>query len=460
MASQASAPDADAGSAAEGAPQINFTVKTSKDQKYQVTLSPTSLISELKSKLLELSEIPTEQQRLIYSGRVMKDEETLAFYKVQSGHTIHLVKGAASNQRAAVGGNPPSSSSTTAATPSIPRNIAAGAGNNPLAGLTGARYAGLAPLPSADIFGPDGGMGPPPDPEQMHAMLSTPGFQATMNEMLQNPQMLEYIIESNPTLRSIPGAREMMRSQEFRNMMTNPDLIRQAGVMQRALGGRGGAAPSFPAPGVTDTTPVQPGQGDASQQQPQHPQPPLNLFGAGAGGNPFAALFGAPPPGAQPTGTAQSPQAPFPGLPGNPYASLANIFGGPPGAGAAGASPPAGPGAGGPPVDWNAMSEMLRHAYGGAGGPGGAGDQNTPGANAQPQIPPYLLNLLGSQGAGSLGGFGSPPPPVDNRPPEERYAEQLRQLNDMGFYDFDRNIEALRRTGGSVQGAIQHLLGD
>jgi ubiquilin len=55
------------------------------------------------------------------------------------------------------------------------------------------------------------------------------------------------------------------------------------------------------------------------------------------------------------------------------------------------------------------------------------------------------------------GGFGSPPP-QDNRPPEERYAEQLRQLNDMGFFEFERNIEALRRAGGSVQGAVEYLL--
>jgi ubiquilin len=51
------------------------------------------------------------------------------------------------------------------------------------------------------------------------------------------------------------------------------------------------------------------------------------------------------------------------------------------------------------------------------------------------------------------------PSPADNRPPEERYAEQLRQLNDMGFYNFDQNVAALRRSGGSVQGAVEHLLG-
>lgn len=63
-------------------------------------------------------------------------------------------------------------------------------------------------------------------------------------------------------------------------------------------------------------------------------------------------------------------------------------------------------------------------------------------------------------GGGGLGGGlrGGSPAPVDNRPPEERYEEQLRQLNDVGFFDFDSNVSALLRSGGSVQGAIECLL--
>lgn len=62
-------------------------------------------------------------------------------------------------------------------------------------------------------------------------------------------------------------------------------------------------------------------------------------------------------------------------------------------------------------------------------------------------------------GQGASNPFGSPPPPPqDTRPPEEQYAEQLRQLNEMGFYEFDRNIRALRMSGGSVQGAVEALL--
>ena len=51
-----------------------------------------------------------------------------------------------------------------------------------------------------------------------------------------------------------------------------------------------------------------------------------------------------------------------------------------------------------------------------------------------------------------------PAAPPDNRPPEERYENELRQLNDMGFYEFERNVQALRRSGGSVQGAVEYLL--
>lgn len=68
---------------------------------------------------------------------------------------------------------------------------------------------------------------------------------------------------------------------------------------------------------------------------------------------------------------------------------------------------------------------------------------------------------MGGMGGFNPGMFGmptEPAAPADNRPPEERYESQLRQLNDMGFYEFDRNVQALRRSGGSVQGAIEYLL--
>lgn len=263
-------------------------------------------------------------------------------------------------------------------------------------------------------------MGPPPDPEQLAQAMNNPLFQGTMNEMLRNPQLLDYIIASNPMLQQLgPEARRLMQSDMFRQMMTNPDVIRQMSQMGGSLGGRGfggmGGAPppSFPEPGRTDTTPAPAGEvGPGSAASP----PPQNPFGAPGVPNPFAALFGAPPVDSPPVGDAS--QNPF-GL--NP-----------------------------------AMLSML----------GGMNATRTPPAAGQAAPPsmfdPAAMNaLFGAMGQqGALGGLGTPPPvPADNRPPEERYADQLRQLNDMGFFDFDRNVEALRRSGGSVQGAINQLLG-
>lgn len=145
---------------------ITFTVKSSTDAKFTLTLPASTPISDLKQKLSssEYADTPAERQRLIYSGRVLKDNETLETYKIKDGHTIHLVKSAASNQqRTSPAGQAGQATAAAGATPSqpaagVPTNLAAGTGNNPLAGLTGARYAGFAQLPGAGLFGPDGGV--------------------------------------------------------------------------------------------------------------------------------------------------------------------------------------------------------------------------------------------------------------------------------------------------------------
>jgi ubiquilin len=142
--------------------QVTFNVKAANDQKHVLTLPTTTTVADLKARLAspDYADIPAERQRLIYSGRVLKDPDTLGGVKVKDGHTIHLVKGAASNarQNPANQGTASTSSGTGTPTPQVPTNIAAGTGNNPLAGLTGARYAGFHGLPSMDMFGADGGV--------------------------------------------------------------------------------------------------------------------------------------------------------------------------------------------------------------------------------------------------------------------------------------------------------------
>ncbi|KAL4939405.1 hypothetical protein BDV06DRAFT_199018 [Aspergillus oleicola] len=450
---------ADDTATAEDSP-ITFNVKASNDAKFTLTLPLSTTVSDLKEQLAssEYADTAAERQRLIYSGRVLKDNDTLATYKIKDGHTIHLVKSAASNQQQRAGAATESSSTSTpagsspnpaaagsAGIPGVPTNLAAGTGNNPLAGLTGGRFAGFAGLPSAGLFGPDGGMGPPPDADQVASMLENPQVQSALHEALSNPEMIDMMIQQNPMLRDVPGAREMMQSEAFRRSMTDPAAIRQMAQLQRSLGGGGfgggglgggvgGGGGAFPAPGVTDTTPDEnrgsQNNGGANTTGAAPPSNPFMPPSLGAG-NPFAALF--PGAGAGQTGASQPESGGTSGNAGgqpaqNPFSYLnPALFGGQGGQGGQGGFNPFSPEA----------LEQLRQAMGGQMGEGGA---------ANP-----FASLLGLPGLGSSA-------PQDNRPPEERYADQLRQLNDMGFFEFERNIEALRRSGGSVQGAVEYLL--
>jgi hypothetical protein len=60
--------------------KINITVKTASGSKYEIQVETTITIGELKKLLEEKSQVAAEQQRLIYSGKVLRDELTLADY--------------------------------------------------------------------------------------------------------------------------------------------------------------------------------------------------------------------------------------------------------------------------------------------------------------------------------------------------------------------------------------------
>lgn len=226
----------------------------------------------------------------------------------------------------------------------VPSNFSAGQNftNNPLSALNRADYAGphMASLlnDAGGMFGNFGGMNPR-DPNVMLGMMQNPEFLRHMRDMLGRPEVVDQIIASNPQMQAMgPHVREMLRSEQFRDMITNPEAIQRMAQLSQVLGGGAGGL----------------GGGPSLAQ----------LLGLGNGGE-------------------QQPGR------GDPYAALA---------------------------------------------------------------------ALGGLGGGGLGGLGGGAPPVDTRPPEERYATQLEQLNGMGFYDVQANIRALRLSGGSVEGAVGILL--
>ena len=46
---------------------------------------------------------------------------------------------------------------------------------------------------------------------------------------------------------------------------------------------------------------------------------------------------------------------------------------------------------------------------------------------------------------------------ADTRPPREKYADQLKQIKEMGFVDEDAILQILEQTGGNVQLALERL---
>lgn len=303
--------------------------------------------------------------------------------------TVHLVKGAA---KAA----PPPS------TQQVPQNLSTGntIAGNPLAPLLNATNPGIG------NFNPFADMGlNTNDPNLFQNMFQSPQAQQQMQNMLSNPAVIDQIIDSSPELRNMgPHVRDIMHSEQFRNMLSNPaqmgQMMQQAQQMRQMLGGAG------------------PGAGGLG-----------GMGGFGGATDPWgAALGGAAGGQAGQTGTEQN-------------RGPTNLFNPPsaqPGAGGA-------PGAGAMP-DFAQLQQLL-------GGMGGLGAQGgLPGFGGLPG----LGAMGGMPGAGSE--QPQPPQQQDTRPPEERYATQLQQLREMGFTSDAYNLRALQACGGNVQAAIEYIL--
>ncbi|KAJ9099290.1 hypothetical protein QFC21_004171 [Naganishia friedmannii] len=382
------------------ADQITINIKGPSELKLSLSINPaTTSVSELKAQVEEKTQIEKDRQRLIYSGKVLKDEDMLSNYKIQNGHTLHLVKGAAKPGSAAASITTPGSSTpaSAAARTGVPANLSSGMqyAGNPMAhlesvmghGLGGGNFNPFAQIP---------GMGDRNlnDPEAINSIMQDPEVISRTMSMM-TPEMIDAAIASNPSLAPMgPQLREMMSSPFFRQMMSNPEMVRSIMQMRGGAGGMGGGmgalgglgglggmggapAGGFPAPGSYD------GENRNTSDAGNDNAAGVN---APAAANPFASLFGG---GA--------------GAGGNPFAGM----------------------------DPAMMQSML----GGLGGGAGTGG-----------------NPFG--GLGAMGG-GSPQPPQDTRPLEERYQSQLLQLNEMGLCDPQQNIRALSMTGGNVNAAIE-----
>jgi ubiquitin-like protein Nedd8 len=68
-----------------------ITIKTLSGRKLSLDFEPTQKVEEIKNALQEKEGIPVQQIRLIYSGKILKDELTIQEANINPGTTLMMM---------------------------------------------------------------------------------------------------------------------------------------------------------------------------------------------------------------------------------------------------------------------------------------------------------------------------------------------------------------------------------
>eukprot|EP01135_Chromosphaera_perkinsii_P005626 Nk52_evm40s355 gene=Nk52_evmTU40s355 len=439
-----------------------------------------------KATSAEESEIAAGDQRLIYSGRILKDAETVKSYGIANGHTIHLVKSGGNRAAASGGASGTATSTPAAATNTTPSNTNT---NNPppnsFGGFGGAAGAGTG-SGGNDLFGMLGNSGIQQDirnnPQMMEELMNNP----MLENLMTNPEFMQEMMRMNPQTRQILEAHP-----ELNSYFQNPEVMRNALEMMRN--------PSFRNEMIRNND-------MAMRNIESHPQgfnhlrsmyenfeaPMMDAMGQEGNNNPFASLSGNNNNSNSNSNNSGQNSGPLP----NPWApssggtatGAANNNSSGTGAGARPAGAGFGAGMGGsgmlpPGMGLGSVFQMMIMSARARNSPQFAeAMQNSENAQILSNFENSLREMDRSglmqilmdsmnesmRGMGLGGGFGNnnsgaaaaaaAANAASAVPPEERFASQLQQLNDMGFFDRESNLRALVSTNGNVNAAIERLL--
>jgi len=459
---------------------INVKFRSSNGDAFDMCFDPGQLtVQQLKERLVTQISIPADNMRLVYSGRVLKDEDMVDLYGVKEGHTIHVVRGAA-NRAAEQAANVTPTTSTQ-------RNVN-GTATNPF----GINHFGT----SLE--------------QDMRNMMNSP----VIRQLLSNPEIVRSMVMQNPTMRQmiernpeighiindpsfIRQTMDMARNPELmREMMRNNDralanletipggfnhLRRMYHTLQEPLesAGRHNDQSSEAAnQRLAQLLNVErPPEGQINNVPLPNPWTPRNSATIANASNPFGSLSGISPysmMGFPPTQLSFSPspaasrnapttQAPTQSTTGTPSTGTSTTNSSTTGSSNSTTS-----------SNMPAPSFML---------PTNAQNISTPNdpefirrfqqlmqrymtspqiVSSRQQMPQYYpASFFGSPNpffTPSLSATQTPVSTQPSEPPETRFRTQLQTLEEMGFVDQAANIRALLATGGDVNSAIEFLL--
>ncbi|XP_029361209.1 ubiquilin-4 [Echeneis naucrates] len=235
---------------------IVVTVK-SPGGKQEISVSGESSVAQFKQEVSKRFEAQLDQLVLIFTGKVLKDGDTLKQHGIKDGHTVHLVIKSAPKVK--TGGSAPQTGSSSAPpqpnTSSTNRPAADGtrAGTNRTTVHANAT-SGLGDLSS--LLGPGAGSSSfmemqqqvqrqlMSDPQMLSQVMRNPLVQNMMSDpnlMRQmfagNPQMQQFVAE-NPEASRIfnnPELMEQMQNPQTLSMLANPRAMQALLQIQQGL---------------------------------------------------------------------------------------------------------------------------------------------------------------------------------------------------------------------------------
>jgi ubiquilin len=196
---------ADSGSEDEQSPQITITLKSTAEN-HKISVAENSTIGKVKEVLSQKINQPVEKICLIFSGKILKDHETLQTYGIKDAMAIHMVIRAS--------GGTSSASSASNLTPGRSAASSAPSTTNSSTPTTTA-------TPSQQQIP---GMPPGMNMETARQLMDSPFMQRMMN----NPEILRNMIGNNEHVQGL-----IRDNPEIGHLLNDPEVIRQTMEMIR-----------------------------------------------------------------------------------------------------------------------------------------------------------------------------------------------------------------------------------